>query len=102
MKNDTRRESETEFDFVDMMVRDAFSDVKVPECPRFIETAKNGEAEKKGFWSGVWSKIVKGTEELGSGIRELSDDTLDGVCAAGEKRAEEQDRSREDRDLSGR
>ncbi|MBQ8707434.1 MAG: hypothetical protein IJ523_05050 [Succinivibrionaceae bacterium] len=91
-----------EFDFVDMMVRDAFSDVKAPECPRFVETAQSGETEKKGFWSGVWNRIVKGTEELGSGIRELSDDTLDGVCAAGEKRAQEQDRSREDRDLSGR
>ena len=49
MKNGERGESEMEFDFVDMMVRDAFSDVKAPECPRFVETAQSGETEKKGF-----------------------------------------------------
>ncbi len=95
MKND-----KIELDELDLLVRNAYRNVKAPPCPDFSSIRDEQVEVRKGFWSGVLDKLSRAKEEIGNGIRELSDDALDGVCAAGEKKAAETHHFKDDKDLS--
>ena len=86
-------------DFEDILVKKAYSGVKAPPSPVFAEET---QTEKKSFWSGIWDKISGTRDAVTQGLRELSDDALDGVCAAGDRKTPGNDEPREDKDLSGR
>ncbi len=90
-------------DFEDLLVKKAYQHVKLPPCPNFAAIdAKVASTEKKGFWSNVWGKFVKASDDLSNSIKELSDDALDGVCAAGDKKnsdTEKFDDNKTDKDL---
>jgi hypothetical protein len=96
------KKNDIELDEIDLLVRKAFCNVKAPPCPDFSSIKDEAAETKKGFWSDVWNKLVKTRDEIGNGIRELSDDALDGVCAAGEKKSVETDHFKNDKDLSGK
>ncbi len=94
-----------DIDYVDRLVRKAYN-VQAPKCPDFANIALEPDSElwgekeesRQGFFGSLMSLIKSKKESVKSRFEEMSDRSLDGICAAGqdEKRDEEETREADD------